>query len=81
MNDLMKMKIISVLQKVFEIEQIDENTSQQDVEKWDSLGHLNLVVALEEEFDVLFEPEEIAEMTSAQKIISKIETFRQAWRT
>jgi acyl carrier protein len=73
MNDLIKMKIISVIQKVFEIEQIDENTSQQDIEKWDSLGHLNLIVALEEEFDVLFEPEEIAEMTSVQKIISKIE--------
>jgi acyl carrier protein len=73
MNDLTKSKIISTVQKVFEIEQIDEKASQQNIEKWDSLGHLNLVVALEEEFDISFEPEEIAEMTSVQKIISKIE--------
>jgi acyl carrier protein len=74
MNDLTKSKIISVVQKVFETEQLDENVSQHDVEKWDSLNHLNLIIALEEEFDILFEPEEIAEMTSIQKIISKIET-------
>jgi acyl carrier protein len=74
MNDLIKSKIIAVVQKVFETEQIDENASQQSIEKWDSLGHLNLVVALEEEFDVLFEPEDIAEMTSVQKIADKIES-------
>jgi acyl carrier protein len=72
MNEL-KSKIILTLQKVFDLGEIDENASQQNIEKWDSLGHLNLVVALEEEFDVLFEPEDIAEMTSVQKIIDKIE--------
>jgi acyl carrier protein len=74
MNSL-KDRIITVLQKVFELEQIDENASQQNIEKWDSLGHLNLIVALEEEFDVSFEPEEIAEMTSVQIIIRKIENY------
>ncbi|MDR0603981.1 MAG: acyl carrier protein [Bacteroidales bacterium] len=61
-----------MFKQVFDTE-VNEQSSQQDIEKWDSLGHLNLIVALEEEFDVLFEPEEIAEMTSVQKIISKIE--------
>jgi acyl carrier protein len=74
MNEL-KDRIIAVLQKVFELEQIDENASQQTVEKWDSLGHLNLIVALEEEFDVSFEPEEIAEMISVQMIINKVENY------
>jgi acyl carrier protein len=74
MNEL-KDRIIAVLQKVFELEQIDENASQQTIEKWDSLGHLNLIVALEEEFDVSFEPEEIAEMISVQIIINKVENY------
>jgi acyl carrier protein len=68
----LKDKIISVSQKVFGLEQIDENASQHNVEKWDSLGHLNLVVALEEEFDVSFEPEEIAEMQDIKTIIRKL---------
>ncbi|MDR1340707.1 MAG: acyl carrier protein [Prevotellaceae bacterium] len=72
MNKL-KDRIIAVLQKVFELEQIDENASQQTIEKWDSLAHLNLIVALEEEFDISFEPEEIAEMISVQMIINFID--------
>jgi acyl carrier protein len=66
-------KIIIVSQKVFGLEQIDENASQHDIEKWDSLGHLNLIVALEEEFNVSFEPEEIAEMQNIRTITRKLE--------
>jgi acyl carrier protein len=72
MNEL-KDRIIAVMQRVFGLEQIDGNASQRAIEKWDSLGHLNLIVALEEEFGVSFEPEEITEMTSVQIIICKIE--------
>jgi len=69
MNEL-KDRIIVVMKEVFDLVQIDENASQQSIEKWDSLGHLNLIVALEEEFNVSFEPEEIITMTSVQTIIS-----------
>ncbi len=31
------------------------------IEKWDSVSHLMIIVSLEEEFDVVFEPEEIEE--------------------
>jgi acyl carrier protein len=43
--------------------------------EWDSLGHLNLIVALEEEFDIAFEPEDIAKMTSVQIIADKITEY------
>jgi acyl carrier protein len=71
MNEL-KDRIIAVMKCVFDLAQIDENASQQSIEKWDSLGHLNLIVALEEEFDVSFEPEEMITMTSLQLIVDKI---------
>jgi acyl carrier protein len=74
MNEL-KDKIIAVLQNVFELEQVDENTSQQNIEKWDSLGHLNLIIALEEEFNISFEPEDIVKMTSVHMIINKVENY------
>ena len=35
---------------------------------WDSLNHMNLIVALEEEFDVTFDEEEINEMISLELI-------------
>jgi len=56
-------KIIQVVSEMLDIP-VDETTSQNTSEKWDSLRHLNIVVALEEAFDVSFEPEEIAEMKS-----------------
>lgn len=60
----MDKKIIEIMQRVFEVDNVNEETSQANCEKWDSLHHLNLIVELEDAFDVEFEPEEIAEMKS-----------------
>jgi len=57
----MKEKIINIISEVLSVA-VNENTSQATCEKWDSLQHLNIVVALEEEFNLSFEPEEIALM-------------------
>jgi acyl carrier protein len=37
-----------------DINQINENSSPSTIENWDSLRHMNLIVALEEEFDLQF---------------------------
>jgi acyl carrier protein len=43
-------------------------TSVDTVPGWDSLKHLNLVIALESEFGVSFAPEEIPELLSVEII-------------
>jgi acyl carrier protein len=43
---------------------IDETTSTDTVADWTSLAHLNLIVALEEEFDVMLPDDEVADLTS-----------------
>lgn len=58
----MEDKILSIMRDVFEDMTVNETCSQSNCEKWDSLHHLNLISELEDEFDVEFEPEEIAEM-------------------
>jgi acyl carrier protein len=76
----MKDRIIKVMKEVFEIENIDETVSQKNCEKWDSLNHLNLVIALEEEFNISFEPEEIAQMKdyfAVEKLIKEKDKIRQ----
>lgn len=60
----MKERIFNVLKSTFDIENVDENTSQKNCGKWDSIHHLNLIIELESEFDVSFEPEEIGIMHS-----------------
>jgi acyl carrier protein len=68
----MRDRIRKVVSQVLKIA-IDDNTSQDSCAVWDSLHHLNLIIELELEFDISFEPEEIACMKSIdaiEKIIS-----------
>ncbi|MBI3252254.1 MAG: acyl carrier protein [Candidatus Omnitrophica bacterium] len=46
------------------MESIDGLTSHQTLEQWDSLSHMKLVTALEEEFGVVFSDSEILELLS-----------------
>ena len=66
----MEEKILNIIKDVFELEDIDHNVSQDNCIKWDSLNHLNLILEIEMEFDVSFDPEEIAEIKSASNILS-----------
>ena len=73
-------KVKEIFSDVLNLEEsiINDNFSQQTCERWDSLNHLNIVIALEEEFDVSFEPEEIATMTSLQSVLISIESKRSS---
>ena len=46
----------------YPIEKILKDSSPDSIDEWDSLGHMKLVVGLEEEFDIVIEDDEIAEM-------------------
>jgi len=45
------------------------DTIPDDVPKWDSLGHMAMVAALEQEFGVQFELDEVMEMATVSKIV------------
>lgn len=47
---------------------ITDTTSSDTIDAWDSMNHLHLVVALEAEFGVSFEPEEAIGLTSVRAI-------------
>ena len=65
-----RQRIISVMAAVFEVDfsEIPENASPGVIEKWDSLRHMNLVLALEEEFNVRFNDNEFAELITVPLI-------------
>ncbi len=46
----------------------------EDVQGWDSLGHLRLVTALQEQFGLEFEVDEVMDMDSVKKIVSICES-------
>jgi len=66
-------KLLKIVEELFEMP-IAKELAISDCENWDSLRHLNLVVALEAAFEVSFEPEEIIQMKSIadiEKILRK----------
>jgi acyl carrier protein len=66
-------KIKNVMAAIFNVsvEQINEETSSDTIDSWDSLNLINLVTSLEEEFDIHFDDEEITEMLNF-KLIKQI---------
>lgn len=69
MNDVRE-KIIAIMAVIFEMEnsKIPINASPGVVEKWDSLRHMNLITALEEEFGIRFPDDQIEELISIDLI-------------
>jgi acyl carrier protein len=50
-------------------ERITEHTAQADIETWDSLGHLNLMLMLEDRFGITLDIDEMAKLKSVPAII------------
>ena len=70
MNSNVEVRIKEVMSGVFDIdiETINEESSQDSIEQWDSMKHLDLIVALEEEFGVDIPIEEVGNMTNFKYI-------------
>ena len=66
----MENKIKNVISSVFDvnINEISDDTNPDSLDNWDSMGHMNLIVALEEEFNILFDEDEIIEMLNFKLI-------------
>jgi len=54
-------------------DKIQKDSSPETLEAWDSVQHLNLVLALEQEFGVAFDPEDIDHMKSIGAISELVE--------
>ena len=48
-----------------------------DSAKWDSVGHLSLMFAIESEFDLKFDIERMPELTSVEILLLEIEKLKK----
>ena len=73
MDQKLEKKLKKLVSTVFEIkiDEIDDSTSPDTVEKWDSLKQLNLAMAIENEFEITLSPNDITDMLS-YKLIKQI---------
>jgi acyl carrier protein len=64
----MNEKVLKVISEVLKVRQADlkpEMTIDQ-IDTWDSIKHMDLIVTLEEKFSIQFDGDEIADMQSIQ---------------
>ncbi len=67
-------RLNGVFRDVFDDESIEvnENTTSADIEDWDSLEHINLIVAVENEFGIKFNMGEVTTMKNVGEMVEII---------
>jgi len=68
-------KLQKIFHDVFEDDTIilNENTNPFDIEAWDSLTHISILAAIQDEFSVSFDMSEIIAMKNIGDILNAIE--------
>ena len=49
-----------------------ENLKYREIEEWDSVGHMALVAAIEDEFDVEFDTDQVIDMSSFKVAVDMV---------
>lgn len=67
-------KLNNVFRDVFDDEtiMITSKTTSSDIEDWDSLEHINLIVAVEQEFKIKFNMKEVTTMNNVGEMVDII---------
>ena len=67
-------RLNKVFREVFDEDDIivNENTTSEDIEDWDSLEHINLVSAVEQEFDIKFSMAQVVGMKNVGEMADVI---------
>ena len=72
-------RLNEVFQDVFDDDglTVNENTTAADVEDWDSLSHITLIAAVEDEFRMKFSMKEVVEMKNVGEMVALITARRK----
>lgn len=67
-------KLNVIFREVFDDDSINvnENTTSNDIEDWDSLEHINLIVAVENGFGIKFNMNEVTKMKNVGAMVDII---------
>lgn len=53
-----------------------ENLKYREIEAWDSVGHMSLVAAIEDEFDVQFDTDQVIDMSSFKVAVDMVKELQ-----
>jgi acyl carrier protein len=65
--------LASIFEDIFEYEgELSPETIADDVEGWDSVGHIRLVLACEQAFGVRFKPNEVVGLNNLGELVDAL---------
>ncbi len=69
-------KIVAVIHEVFENDSlvISRETSAEEVEEWDSMQHIRLILTVEELFEIRFSTSEVVNLQVVGDLVEQIAT-------
>ena len=73
-NSISDYKIIEIISRVLENENININSTMLNTDNWDSLNHMRIIVELQDQLDINFLPKDIAKLTSIKSILEFIKS-------
>ena len=67
-------KMNEIFRNVFDDETIElhDETNAEDIDDWDSLEQINLIVAIENEFGMMFDMAEVADLANVGEMVDLI---------
>ncbi len=67
-------KVRRIFRDVFDDEtlEINDSTNSSDIEDWDSLEHIALIVSMEKEFDLKFDLKEVNKLANVGEMVDLI---------
>lgn len=73
-KEVVFIKIQEIFRDIFDDEElvIQDSTNSSDIEDWDSLNHINLVVAIENDLNIKFDLEELSNLKNVGAMIDLI---------
>ncbi|EAJ7543656.1 acyl carrier protein, partial [Campylobacter coli] len=69
----MEKQFYEILKNILEIE-VNEHTnlSMNNCPEWNSLAHIDIIMSLEEEFEIKFDKEKLTELNSQNMLLKEI---------
>ncbi|EAH6133147.1 acyl carrier protein [Campylobacter jejuni] len=73
----MEKEFYEILKNILEIE-VNEHTnlSMNNCPEWNSLAHIDIIMSLEEEFEIRFDKEKLTELNSQNMLLKEIKKLK-----
>jgi acyl carrier protein len=74
-----KASIIEIFNDILDLDEgcVTQDSTPEDIDNWDSMSNVNIIVALEEEFRIKFKLEDIQDAQTVNDFINLVNKYTQ----